>query len=124
MAADKRVAGLDMQMVGFKFRQRKPRGDMPILWRIVNSGAAGARSSVRLIPRYWGWERGQYRVQAIGNLNGDPHLAVRNWIDKELTRRNLTIDDVEARIVDVIRYASAESGGTIGRDCVYARPGH
>jgi hypothetical protein len=72
MSADKRAAGLDLQVAGFKFRQRKPRGDVPILWRIANSGSDGARSAVGLLPRYWGWERGEYRPQAIGNLNGNP----------------------------------------------------
>jgi hypothetical protein len=118
MSAQKRASGLDMQVAGFKFRQRKPRVDVPILWRIVNSGSAGARSDVRLIPRYWGWERGQYRVQAIGNLNGNPHTMLHRWISGELIHRNLTIDDVEAEIVAIIRKASDKSNGTIGRDCI------
>lgn len=118
MPAEKRAAGLDMQVAGFKFRQRKPRGDVPILWRIANSGSAGARSDVGLLPRYWGWERGEYRVQAIGNLNGIPHTRLHRWIQREFTRRNLTIDDLEAEIVAIIREASGESNGTIGRDCI------
>ena len=118
MSAEKRAAGLDMQVAGFKFRQRKPRGDVPILWRIVNNGSAGARSAVGLLPRYWGWERGEYRVQAVGNLKGDPHTLLHRWICGELTRRNLTIDDVEAEIVAIIRKASDNSNGTIGLDCI------
>jgi hypothetical protein len=37
-------------------REWKPRGDVPILLRIANSGSAGARSDVGLLPRCWGWE--------------------------------------------------------------------
>ena len=51
-------------------------------------------------------------------MKGDPHLAVGNWLDDQLTRRSLTINDIEARMVDVIRQCSDRSNGTIGRHCI------
>ena len=109
-----RSAGLTLQIVGWKWRGRNPY-EMPIVWHLINSGDDGASTLVERLPRYWGWQNGQCRLDAIGNRDSKP-LA-------DLTSRmsgndKLHADFVQGEMVETIRAASALSDGTIGPNCI------
>ena len=109
-----RAGGLTLQIVGWKWRRRNSY-EMPIIWHLSHSGGYGASTQIDRSPRYWGWEKGQARFDAIGDRRSNPL--------NDLTRRvsgatELYADFVEQEMVHTIRAASAVSSGAIGRNCI------
>lgn len=119
MAADKRGGGLAIQVVGWQWKRGRPYTERPILWRIWIGAEDGASTSIYRLPRHWGWEDNKYQLESMGDLQSNPTVTMKRWLDQ----RNedgppLTIDEVEVAIVETVRAASDISGGSIGRNCI------
>jgi len=121
MSAAKRAAGIAIQIVGFQWRQRRPmpRGEMPIVWHLGNTGKDSERTIIDRKPRYWGWEKRECAIQCIGYREKDPARLLDEWArDRARAAVGTEVDDIEAAMVDIVRHASDFSHGTIGRECI------
>lgn len=112
--ARERVGGLTIQIVGWKWRRHNSY-EMPTVWHLINSGEDGASTQIDRWPRYWGWENGQARLDAIGYRRNHPLSDLESRISGTT---QLYADFVEQQTVDAIRAASSLSSGAIGRDCI------
>jgi hypothetical protein len=93
--------GVTLQLVGWQWRRRRAY-EMPIVWHITNAGN-GTKTTVHRLPRYWGWERGEYRISAIGDRRSDPLSSVQRRLQG---RNELYLDFAQQVLVEAIREAS------------------
>jgi hypothetical protein len=114
LPANDRFGGLTLQIVGWKWR-RHNLYEMPIIWHLINSGEDDASTQIERSQRYWGWESGQARLDAIGNRQNNPLSDLTSRISGT---SELYADFVEQQMVDTIRTASSVSSGTIGQSCI------
>lgn len=119
MAHERRAGGLAIQMAGWQWQQGRPYTERPILWRIWIGDEDGASASIDRLPRHWGWADNQYHLEAMGDRRSNPTNLMKRWLDQRNTQGPpFTIDDVEGAMVETIRTASDNSGGSIGRNCI------
>ena len=104
--AKERSGGLTLQVVGWKWRRHNPY-EMPIIWHLINSGEDGASTRVERLPRYWGWQNGEARLDAIGNRRSNPLHDLTSRISGT---SELYSDFVEQQMVDTIRGKLRELG--------------
>jgi hypothetical protein len=109
-----RSSGLTLQIVGWKWSKDNPH-EMPFIWHLVNSGANGALTQTERSGRYWGWESGQSRLDAIGDRRSNP---LKKLNDRLSGKTELFADFIEQQMVGVIREASGVSAGGIGESCI------
>ena len=109
-----RNGGLTLQIAGWKWRKRNPY-EMPFIWHLVNSGADGALTQTERSDRYWGWESGHARFDAIGDRRSNP---LRRLNDRLSGKTVMFADFVERQMVEATREASAVSAGGIGESCI------
>src|SRR5215211_6262307 len=80
MPASKRGDGVTLQLVGWQWHRRPPQVERPIVWHVVNDGS-GMETQIYRLPRYWGWERGNYQVLAAGDRRTDPATDVARRLE-------------------------------------------
>jgi hypothetical protein len=117
MPARKRGSGVTLQLVGWQWQRRRPSVEMPIAWHIRNDGTGGTETTIHRYPRYWGWERNECRVAAVGDRRSDPVANIQRRLQD---RSQLYAEFAEQVLVEAIREASASklTCGSIGADCI------
>lgn len=60
MPASRRAQGLVLQLVGWQWKLGNRPFEMPIAYRISNTGVDGASTNIARSDRYWGWERNSW----------------------------------------------------------------
>ena len=114
MPPDRRGDGVTLQVVGWKWRRRRPRIQVPIMWALSNSGSGD--TLIERAPR-WFWLRDRPGFAAIGDRRTNPVQSLQQSFQHP---GEVTVDTTEQLLVKTIRDASAspvtERG--IGADCI------
>jgi hypothetical protein len=115
MPTSKRASGLVIQVIGWQWKLDKRRFEMPMSYRLSNTGADGATTNIARSQRYWGWERNGWATQVIGDTRFG---ADKRLFERLSTRTDLLADRVEEIMVDIIREESKRANSTVGPHCM------